>query len=113
MGYKFIGEGSPELMAWPESERRRIFLQAVRRSYCRMQTWAGFILFLVITIYARPLAEFIYSFVNIKLGKFIEGPKDLADILGMCAIIMLGLVQVYVIRKELRKMEAPQQSGGG
>jgi hypothetical protein len=110
MGMKFIGERSAELLVWPESERRRVYLQAVRRSYCSVWTWVGFAAFLTLGGCSHSLAERVYALLDGKLGGTVSTTVGaIQTLIAMCGWIVLGLVQVAVIRKELRKMNRPQQ----
>ncbi len=110
MGMKFIGERSAELLAWPESERRHVYLQAVRRSCLSIGTWVGFVAFLTLTGCAHSLAERVYALLDGKLDGIVSTTVGaLQALIAICGWIILGVVQVSVIRKELRKMNRPRR----
>ena len=104
MSLKYIGEGSPELLAWPETERRQIYLEALRRSYRKSGTWIGLILFLIVAGTSRTLALLVSN----NLEGIPANVRTLQAIIGVLGWIILGTAQVWVIRKELRHMRDPQ-----
>ena len=105
MGMKFLGEQSAELLAWPESERRHIYLQAVRCSYLNIWTWAGFIISLPLIGCSRLLIEHILPLLAGKIsGDVAKIAGALGAVITISGMILLGKIQVAVIRKELRKM---------
>jgi len=109
MGLKFIGERAPELLAWPESERRQIYFKALRKSYCRIKTWIGFVAFLLLASSSHSLAEQIYALLDKNIFSESTTVRALQALISICAWIILAMTQVEVIRKELRKLKSPNK----
>lgn len=102
--FKYVGEDAPELRAWPAAERRKVFLIAVRRSYRRLMTWAGFAAFLALTGFSRSMAGHLVDLSGGRIGGCAMSADAMQTLLSIGGWIVLGAAQVRAIRSELRKM---------
>lgn len=101
--FEFVGERLPELAGLEPRERRKRYLAAARRSYLRIKTWIGLVLFLVLLINAETLAKAIYFILDKTLFDEKQITTILRCLISLAAWICLGGCQVSAIRDELRK----------
>lgn len=119
LGFKYVGENSPELQAWPESERRAVFLKALRLSYRRVITWAGFAAFLWMTGFPDSLTGFIVALAGLETRNIpisagqLGASIPIRPIVFFCGWFVLGMTQIWAIRSELRKMMTERDHSHG
>ena len=103
MGYKFIGEGIPELKEIPADQRRKRFLSAVAKSFLYLRTWVGLLLFCLI---AYVGVNFSHQIAN-AFGELLSTPKRREMFVSMAlstlALFALYRGQIGAIKKEIRK----------
>jgi len=110
MGFRFIGEGAPELRGLPPQQRRIFFLHAARKSYGRGKTWLGLFLFVLIAGCSKSIAEYLYLVLDKNLFRPERTVAMLQAGISLIGWIILAKFQLDVIRSILKQEMAPNKA---
>ena len=107
MNFKYVGEGIQELKYFPENQRRKCFLKAVRKSYRHFGTWVGLLLFFSLGHLGAHYASAINQFVREFFSSSMRSEEFLSMGVSWVGLFALYYFQMKAIKSELMKEILP------